>query len=241
MTLTKQELYNLTLFLNNARSVCQAMSKNTKYPGLRIIYSRILNNLNSVPVNVKPGLFLNSSESGITFGENEKVFKDGTLKSAIRMPHDHLFDFNGKIRLDGGLTLLHEMSHVVLPEHAKTFTARIGLPINHADELFADLLSARVANEMGYKKEVVASHLVRRRSYFKYPIDKLALEGISGVRKEIKKGTFTPMPRNRFPKESPFKPFNKEMPTKGFWPGLKREAPGWMPGLRKRPRMIRPL
>lgn len=185
MTLSRSEYVNLTYFLNRARSVCQRMMRDTRYPELQVIYSRILENLNHVPINIKPGEALGSEGLGTVFGENVKKMDGGLLKSAIRIPREHLFDESGRIRLDGGLTLLHEMSHVVLPHSAWNFTARVGLDPFHTDELFADLLSAHVAKNIGYRTEEIARHLRQRRSYFNFPIDRLAIEGRRGVAKEI--------------------------------------------------------
>lgn len=241
MALTKTELYNLVVFLNKSKSVCQKMMRDTRYPELQVIYSKILENLNHVPINFKPGSNLSSDGLSVVFGENEKIMQNGVLKSAIRIPKEHLFDSEGRIRLDGGLTLLHEMSHVVLPFSAKLFTARVGLIPHHADELFADLLSARIAKEIGYRKEVVASHLVRRRSYFGgFPIERLAIDGVKGVREGLREGTFKIKPIER-PREPTFRTREGKA---SLFPGLRKNG-GMLKGIfglgPKGPRRIRPM
>ncbi len=125
--LTQNEKRNLAIFLNHAKKVVLNMYNETKYGELKIIYARILNNLNTVPINIYPGLYLNAGNGYITYGENIKKMDSGTLKSAIRIPHDHLFDSYGNITSEGAMTLLHEMSHVILPESAEEFRAKVGL------------------------------------------------------------------------------------------------------------------
>jgi hypothetical protein len=127
MALTDTEKRNLTIFLQHARATVKNMANDTRYPELQLIYTRILENLNHVPINIKSGSTLEESAFGVTFGENIKRMNGPYIQSAIRIPHDHLFDHYGNIRADGALTLLHEMSHVVLPESAEYFRAGVGL------------------------------------------------------------------------------------------------------------------
>lgn len=242
MTLTKQEIYNLTLFLNRAKNAIAIMARDTQYPELKSIYSRIYDNLKIVPIKLIEGHTINSENGFVTMGENLKQYDNGALKSQIRIPHDHLFDSEGRIKIDGALTLLHEECHVILPRSAQNFTANIGLHYGHTDEFFADVLSSHVAKKIGFHPRDITDHLVRRRTYFRFPIDKFVFSGLKGVEKEIREGRFTPIPREQ--RRAPRRPLFKSregLPKTGIFPGLKREAPGWMPGLRKRPRMIRPL
>ena len=127
MALTLKERNNLTIFMNHARVTVSQMIKETTYPELKLIYERILENMRHVPINIKSGSSLNESFFSTIFGENIKKMSGLVLQSAIRIPHDHLFDSYGNIRSDGTLTLLHELSHVVLPESAENFRARVGV------------------------------------------------------------------------------------------------------------------
>ena len=115
MALTKQEIQNLTLFLNNVRSTVSNMARETKYPELRTIYNRIHNNLNVVPIKFVEGNIISSDGRSVTMGQNIKQYVDGTLKVKFKS-RVIIFDSNGKIRVDGALTLLHEQSHVILPK-----------------------------------------------------------------------------------------------------------------------------
>lgn len=241
MALTKQEIQNLTLFLNNVRSTVSNMARETKYPELRTIYNRIHNNLNVVPIKFVEGNIISSDGRSVTMGQNIKQYVDGTLKSQIQIPRNHFFDSNGKIRVDGALTLLHEQSHVILPKSASHFTANIGLHHRHADEFFADVFSARIAKRAGINTRDITNHLYKRRSYFGFPIDRFVFSGIKGLEREIKEGRFKPLPRKL--REVPREPLFRRRagaPKIGI-PGLGKKLPGWMPGLRKRPMVKRPL
>jgi len=207
MQLTRRERVNLSLFLALAQKTVSRMISQTKYPELKVVYTRILENLKHVPINIFVGDSLVSNSEGVVFGENLKKIEGGVLRSAIRIPHDHLFDSYGNIRLDGALTLLHEQSHVILPESAKQFTTRVGLPAYHTDEFFADVLSAHVAKNMGFERHVIARHLWQRRSYFDgYPIDTFAFRGIKGVREELREHRTMYRPRRRADLEEEGKP-----------------------------------
>lgn len=229
--LSKREWQKLFLFMNAAKSVCRVMIRDTRYPELQTIYSRILENLNHVPINIRPGEFLEAEGAGVTYGMNLKRLEGGLLKSAIRVPHDHLFDDNGNIRIDGALTLLHEMSHVILPDSAHNFTARVGLPWQHTDEFFADILSAHIAKNLGFRSEQIGRHLFNRRSYFGgFPIDRFAIEGRRGVAKEIERGRFIPRATRR---PEPRDPFRTPTEPQHILPGRPEGPPSWLPGLGK--------
>ncbi len=236
MTLTPGERMNLKSFLYRAEKTVSHMGAISKYPALRVIYGRIDENLKHVPINIIQGDSLNSSSTGTVFGENIKKVDGGIMKSAIRIPKDHLFAENGKVRNDGALTLLHEEAHVVLPDSAKVFTARVGLQPYHADEFMADVLSAHVARNMGFPKEVIGRHLYNRRTYFGFPIDRFALEGPRGVAEEIREGRFRPeatrRPMERDAIRAPDEPVHI-MPTGRRWineiPGVRKQRGRFSP------------
>jgi len=242
MSLTKKEKLNLTLFLRNARIAISRMADNTKYPELKELYDKIAENLSHVPINIKSGSSLDESFMGTTFGENVKRLYGGTLQSAIRIPRNHLFDDYGNIRSDGALTLLHEESHIVLPRSAQAFTAKVGLAPEHADEFFADVLSAHLAKNIGIPRDVIGRHLSARRTYFRFPIDRFALEGRRGVAEEIRAGRFTPRTTRRPEPRDPFRA-PEERSGWGIFPRPKgpREGASIFPGLgREMPRRFNP-
>lgn len=228
MALSVTEKLNLKKFLAVALSAVTHMAQNTKYPALKTIYTSIADNLQHVPINIKSGSSLDSTGFSTTYGENVKRYNGPFLQSAIRIPHDHLFDEQGNIRNDGALTLLHEESHIVLPSSAHNFTARVGLPAHHADEFFADVLSSHIARNIGFKPEVIGRHLYARRTYFGFPIDRFALEGRKGVAREIESGRFTP--RRTLRPETPSPIRSPEEPV-SFFP-KSRGMPAIFPGSR---------
>lgn len=228
MALTNQERASLMIFLAHARSVVLKMRDLTKYPELYALYDKILDNINHVPINIRSGETLEQGPSGIVSGMNRKKLEAGILRSAIFIPHDHLFEY-GKVSTDGALTLLHELSHVVLPHSAHNFTAKMGLHPRFADEFFADLLMAHVAKNMNFQRESIGNHLIKRRGTFEgFPIDRFALEGRRGVAEEIREGRFRPRAIRR-PVEEPIRAPERPvsiLPTGRRWvnelPGVKK-------------------
>ena len=235
MALNPLEKRNLGLFLLRAKKAIAHMAEITKYPSLKTLYAKIGENLQHVPINIVPGESLDSTGFSTVYGQNSKRLNGGVLQSAIRIPHDHLFSDNGGIKNDGALTLLHEESHIVLPDSAHNFTARIGLPAQHADEFFADVLAAHLAKNMGFPKEVIGRHLYARRSYFGFPIDRFALEGRRGVAKEIEAGRFRPMATRRPEEREPIRAPTERKPWGGLLPSRGRSGPSIFPSRGKRP------
>jgi hypothetical protein len=71
------------------------------------------------------------------------------LESAIILPEEHFFNGN-KIRFDGLLTLLHEYSHIVLPDESRIFAMELlgiddDMGPDEIDEFFADLVMTRIS------------------------------------------------------------------------------------------------
>lgn len=197
MTLSAKEKRELDAFYAVAKVTLQRMISTTDYPRLRELYRKVLENLNHVPITFYGGEALSSSGGWATFGENVKKvsFFEGRprLQSAIRLPREHIFDESGNLRANGSLTMLHELSHVVLARSEEAFTMRVGLPGHYKDEFFADLLSARIGSKMGISRQAIRDHLWHRRSYFGgFPIERFAEEGIKGLREEVREGRFVP-------------------------------------------------
>jgi hypothetical protein len=130
-----------------------------------------------------------------------------------------------------------------LPRSAQNFTSNIGLHYGHTDEFLADVLSSHIAKKIGFHPRDITDHLVRRRSYFRFPIDKFVFSGLKGVEKEIREGRFTPMPREQ--RRVPRRPLFRTREGKAsLFPGLGKNG-GMLKGIfglgPKGPRRIRPL
>ncbi|MCD6478507.1 MAG: hypothetical protein J7L44_01320 [Candidatus Diapherotrites archaeon] len=101
-------------------------------------------------------------------GENVTLFKIIQIggkrlivkKNFINLPAEHIFS-GEKLSLDGILTLCHEYAHFPKPMLA-SFARAIKLNPNQAEELLADMLAAKLAVALGFKKEHVLIHFAGR-------------------------------------------------------------------------------
>jgi len=81
-------------------------------------------------------------------------------KHHIRLPAEHIFA-GDKLSIDGVFTLSHEYAH--FPKKiVKPFALSYGLTLEQAEELLADVLAAKVAITLGYKKETILKHFQGR-------------------------------------------------------------------------------
>ncbi len=240
MVLSAKERKELNAFYAVARATLQRMINTTDYPRLRELYKKVLENLGHVPITFYGGEALSSSGGWATFGENLKRVSyfegQARLQSAIRLPREHIFDELGNLRSNGSLTMLHELSHVVLTPNEEAFTMRVGLPGHYKDEFFADLLSARIGARMGISRQAIRDHLWHRRSYFGgFPIERFAEEGIKGLREEVREGRFVPRYRG-VKREEPLFPVPRAREKPHILPRPKRlgEGPTIFPMPRRR-------
>jgi len=147
---------NLTITRQMIIRTLDMMIKDTDQPRVRALYSAVKDNVFSVPINFRSGNTLESGFGFSTMGENIKRVKYignmPVLQSAIILPYEHFFSGN-KISYDGLLTLLHEYSHIILPQESKYFVMDLlgiddGEQSDEIDEFFADLIMTRIATRI---------------------------------------------------------------------------------------------
>ncbi|MCX6801698.1 MAG: hypothetical protein NT067_01150 [Candidatus Diapherotrites archaeon] len=125
-------------------------------------------NLANTPIFFYPRRAMRVSPYSVTQGENVsyyKIIQIGGMRriereSFINLPAEHIFE-GDKMTLGGILTLSHEYAHFPKPKLME-FAVANGISFTQAEELMADVLSAKLAVKMGFSKEQVISHFAGR-------------------------------------------------------------------------------
>ena len=136
----------------------------------------MLENVKSTPIYFYPSRNLREkiySAHGRMFGSVVKgehvnlikIYQMGDKRFAVKsdfinLPAEHIFE-GGKLTIDGIFTLAHEYAHFPKPALG-TFAAQNEMSYDQAEELMADVLSAKLAVKMGYPKEHVMRHFIGR-------------------------------------------------------------------------------
>ncbi len=206
--LTKQRIENLNKFRNLMKEAVSHMIEEEKNPAVKAAYERTLKNIESVPINFFPkknlvhaiykiGKQIFTSE---VLGEHKQeiiVMKKGKQTFVIRgkrnidIPSEHFFHENN-LNWQGIHTLMHEYCHDPARNVLK-FSNQIHLNSEQAEELIADLLSAKIARKMGMNKERVLSFYRGRQGvYGKFPFKETLEKAI-----KPKKGKIEPITPKR--------------------------------------------
>jgi len=182
--MTKKRRKVLDSFLSNTVKALKEMRKEEKNRIVKDLFDLMTQNVARTPIYFYPRKILRANfysqggriEMGVTQGENVSYFKiiqiGGTTKierkSFINLPSEHVFD-GDKMTLNGLLTLCHEYAHFPKPKLGE-FAKKFGLGSTQAEELLADMLSAKLAVKMGFpKKEVVKHFSGREIVYGRFP------------------------------------------------------------------------
>ncbi len=144
-------------------------------PNLKGLYEGLLNSIRNTKIYFYDRQELARQGGFATMGEHQELmeirrggFKGNqiTIKRGpeiINIP-THYFFYGDKITASGLITLLHEWGH--FKKNIDPFAIQVGLPRKPAEEFLADILSAKVATKMGFKKEYVMQHYVGRIPLF---------------------------------------------------------------------------
>ncbi len=183
--LNKERVRSLNYFRGRMKKAVQEMIKIEKNPTLKAAYERALTNLETVPIKFYPkdtlmravfkiGKHFVASE---VLGQHEqkirikreggiiKVVPDGRL---IELPADHFFH-GDKLNWKGVHTLMHEICHDPT-RNVFDFSREAQLTPNQTEELIADLMSAKIAIKMGFKREsVLGLYHGREAIYGRFP------------------------------------------------------------------------
>ncbi|MDP6670367.1 MAG: hypothetical protein QGI60_00950 [archaeon] len=174
--LTKKRKKALDTFRNTAIKALEELKGGSKDSLSKQIYAGMIQNVKHTPIKFFPRRSLREtifSGGGRVFasvvkGEHVnqiKIFQKGNqmfvVKSDfINLPAGHVFK-GDKLTIDGIFTLCHEYGHFPKPALAG-FAAAHAMSYEQGEELFADILSAKLAVKMGYPKDKVLDHFSGR-------------------------------------------------------------------------------
>ncbi|MFH1663759.1 MAG: hypothetical protein ABH986_03035 [archaeon] len=186
--MSRERVRTLNYFRKKMQAAVQEMIKHENNSVLREAFERALTNLETVPINFYPKDSLSRTVFQIgkhfiaseVLGEHKQnirlVRQGGLLKVVpegrlIEIPADHFF--HGNIpSWEGMKTLMHEICHDPT-RNVFEFSREIHLTPNQAEELIADLMSAKIAVRMGFPREKVLSlYHGREGIYGRFPYRK---------------------------------------------------------------------
>ena len=174
--LTKKRRKQLDLFRKDAIKALHELSKKEKNHTIKVLYADMAKNVLQIPLYFYDAHSLHSRTYRIgkivfgtaTKGEHVKkimVYQQGKKtfvkkEDYINLPAEHIFH-GDKLSMKGILTLAHEYGHFP-KKQLDSFAASYGLSENQAEELLADILSAKLAVKMGYPRDQVIKHYTGR-------------------------------------------------------------------------------
>ena len=175
-TISKRRKNALTAFRKDAVNALKYLQKNAKTKLDKHLYELMEGNVRNTPIMFYPRKVLRQNvyrigpylSSSVTMGEHVNsitIKQQGNQVFVLRhhhinFPSEHLFE-GDKITINGIFTLAHEYAHFPKPAIG-SFAAKNGLTSEQAEELMADMLSAKLAVTLGYPKDRVLEHFAGR-------------------------------------------------------------------------------
>jgi hypothetical protein len=158
----------LDSFMQHAAKALEELKKGAKSSISRELFELMELNLANTPIYFYPRRAMRANPFFVTQGENVsyyKIIQIGGMRriereSFINLPAEHIFS-SDKMTLDGILTLSHEYAHFPKPKLSE-FARANRISFTQAEELMADVLSAKLAVKMGFSKEQVITHFSGR-------------------------------------------------------------------------------
>lgn len=162
-------------FRKNAISALKDLSKKAKDDVSKAIFDRMVYSVEKTPIYFFPRKVLKATflpgtniPVAATMGENVskfKIFHEGERDFFVRdnyinLPAGHVFS-GDNLSMNGIFTLAHEYAHFPKPAIAE-FARLHHLSHERAEELVADILSAKLCVKMGFPKEHVLGHFIGR-------------------------------------------------------------------------------
>ncbi len=174
--LSKKRKKALDEFRGHAVRALEELAKAAPDALSKEVYSHMIQNVEHTPIYFYPRRSLRErifAARGRVFGSIVKgehvnqirIYQKGkqvfVVKSDfINLPAEHIFE-GDRLTMDGIFTLAHEYAHFPKPA-LRAFASRHKMSYEQAEELFADVLSAKLAVKMGYPKEHVLEHFSGR-------------------------------------------------------------------------------
>lgn len=174
--LSKKRKSALDQFRQHAVSALEELRKEAADNLSREIYASMIGNVERTPIHFYPSRNLRErifAARGRIFGSVVKgehvnqirIFQQGSRVWAVKsdfinLPAEHIFD-GDKLTISGIFTLAHEYAHFPKPA-LQQFAVHNKMDYEQAEELLADVLSAKLAVKMGYPKENVLQQFAGR-------------------------------------------------------------------------------
>ena len=192
--LDKERTKALENFRARASQTLKQLEKKAKSDVEKALYASMRKNVISTPIyfypkkSLKESIFFRHGRvfTSVVKGEHVnaiKIFQKGRQRFVVKsdyinMPAEHVFD-GSKLAVEGIFTLAHEYAHFPKKNLGK-FASEKNISYEQAEELFADILSAKLAVEMGYPKENILKHFKGREIvYGKIPFKKLIWNAVN--------------------------------------------------------------
>ena len=181
-------------FRDRASQTLKQLEKKAKTDVEKALYASMRKNVVTTPIHfypkktLKEKIFFKQGRvyTSVVKGEHVnaiKIFQKGSQRFVVKsdyinMPAEHMFD-GSKLAVEGIFTLAHEYAHFPKKNLGK-FASEKNISYEQAEELFADILSAKLAVEMGYPKENILKHFKGREIvYGKIPYKKLIWNAVN--------------------------------------------------------------
>ena len=192
--LGKERTKALDEFRKRAVKALEELKKNTKIPVEKQLFERMIYNVERMPIffypkkTLKERIFFAGGRihASAVKGENVniiRIYQKGKQRFIIRdnyinMPAEHVFE-GKKLSIDGIFTLGHEYAHFPKPA-LRQFAMANNITGEQAEELLADVLSAKLAVGLGYPKENVLQHFKGRELvYGRIPFKRLIWNAVN--------------------------------------------------------------
>ncbi len=191
--LTKKRKKALDGFRKNAAKALDDLSRETKDRSTQDLYRIMQQNIRETPIVFYPRRSIRETifrAGGRIFGSVTKgehvhqiqIVQKGEQRFLVKshyinLPSEHVFD-GDKLSIDGVFTLAHEYGHF---EKAaiSDFAINNKMSEEQAEELIADILSAKLCVKIGYDREHVLSHFAGRGIvYGRIPFEKYILKAV---------------------------------------------------------------
>ena len=193
--ITKKRKKALDNFRKHAISALKELQKDASDDLSKSLYSLMQCNVEKTPIyffprrSLRERIFAGGGRiiASVVKGEHVNqitIYQRGSQRFMVKsdfinMPAEHVFE-GDKLTIDGIFTLAHEYGHFSKPAIAG-FAAHYSLGSEQAEELLADVLSAKLSVKMGYPKEHVLGHFAGRGIvYGSFPFRKTILKAVKG-------------------------------------------------------------
>ena len=181
-------------FRDRASQTLKQLEKKAKTDVEKSLYASMRKNVVTTPIyfypkkTLKEKIFFKHGRvfASVVKGEHVsaiKIFQKGSQRFVVKsdyinMPAEHMFN-GSKLAVEGIFTLAHEYAHFP-KKNLGQFASSKNISYEQAEELFADILSAKLAVEMGYPKENILKHFKGREIvYGKIPFKKLIWNAVN--------------------------------------------------------------